>query len=203
MLIPISGKQLKYGNSIMGDQSTVTTVNLSGLSIHESIKRVSDDRLLKIQDMCFTWTRRYIPFQVPDLNFIFKGDQGWCCPILFCIFNPYILCIALVLFWLFGLLSFTVLCNRYFTVVIHLHIMLSGQHHPWSPLKMKLRSGTWKGMYLLVHVKHMSWIFKSRSSVQFGLKVHNAYTYIGQAVEIWKFHNGRPINGHNRKSLRT
>jgi hypothetical protein len=62
MLIPISGKQLTYGNLIMGDQSTVTTGNLSG-----------------------------IPFQVPDLNLIFKGDQGWCCSILFCIFNPYIL----------------------------------------------------------------------------------------------------------------
>jgi hypothetical protein len=70
--------------------------------------------------MCFTWTRRYIPFQVPDLNLIFKGDQGWCCSISFCIFNPYILLIALALFWIFGLLFFTVLCNRYFTVVIHL-----------------------------------------------------------------------------------
>ena len=40
MLILISDKQLKYGNLVMGDQTTVTAVNLSGLSIHEFLMYV-------------------------------------------------------------------------------------------------------------------------------------------------------------------
>jgi hypothetical protein len=37
MLILISGKQLKYGNLVMGGQRTVKSVNRSGVSIHELI----------------------------------------------------------------------------------------------------------------------------------------------------------------------
>jgi len=40
IFILISGKQLKYGNPVMGDQSTMASVNLSGLSIHEFIMYV-------------------------------------------------------------------------------------------------------------------------------------------------------------------
>jgi hypothetical protein len=40
MLILISGKQLKYGNLVMGNQSTMASVKLSGISIHEFIMYV-------------------------------------------------------------------------------------------------------------------------------------------------------------------
>ena len=50
---------------------------------------------------------------------------------------------------------------------------------------------------------HSTYLEFSKFDHQYNLnQEQNAYTYIGQAVEIWKTRNGRQINGHNRKSLR-